>query len=404
VKVLVVLKVVRVVVVGVTSNIYTNRCRPNQGLLIAAALGFCVPIMAAVLPEDRADFMYHSYSGGGITIDGPSILARKQVGEKTSLWGNYYVDSITSASIDVVTSASEYTERREEKTLGVDFLQENTTMGLAYTNSEENDYLANSAHFNVSHDMFGDLTTVSMGYSLGWDVITATGNPGFEEKAHRQNFKLGVSQIITKNLLMDLGYEAVTDEGYLNNPYRSVRYLDSPTTYARLGEQYPNTRTSHAVALRAIYYLPYRASVKGEYRLFTDTWGIRSSMYELGYTHPLKNDWILDFHYRSYKQSNADFYSDLFPDDLTLFPQNYVARDKELSTFSSKTIGVSASYEFTKKGWTFIDKGSANIAYNHIMFDYEDFRDLRVSGVTPGSEPLYNFSADVLQLYLSIWY
>lgn len=360
--------------------------------------------MAAVLPEDRADFMYHSYSGGGIDIDGPSILARKKAGEKTSVWGNYYVDSITSASIDVVTSASEYTERREEKTLGVDFLHDKTTMGLAYTNSVENDFVANTAHFNVSHDMFGDLTTVSLGYSLGWDDITATGNPGFEKSANRQNYKLGVSQVITKNLLMDLGYEAITDEGYLNNPYRSVRYLDSPTTYARLGEQYPNTRTSHAVALRAIYYLPYRASVKGEYRMFTDTWGIQSSMYELGYTHPLENDWILDFHYRSYKQSHADFYSDLFPDDLILYPQNYIARDKELSTFTSKAIGMNASYEFARKGWAFIDKGSANIAYNHIMFDYQDFRDLRVSGVTPGSEPLYNFSADVWQFYVSLWY
>lgn len=395
------LKAARGAVVVATSNKIMARIKPSRGLLIAAALGFCVPLMAAVLPEDRADFLYHSYSGGGVDINGPSVLARKQLGDQFSLWGNYYVDAITSASIDVVTSASKYTERREEKSLGVDFLQDKTTMGLAYTNSKENDFLANSAHFNVSHGMFGDLTTVSMGYSYGWDVVTATGNPGFEETADRQHFKLGVSQIVTKNLLMDLGFETITDEGYLNNPYRSVRYLDTPTTYASQGERYPNTRTSHAVALRGIYYLPYRASIKGEYRVFTDTWGIQASMYELGYTHPLENDWILDFHFRSYEQTHADFYSDLFP---YYNAQNYLARDKELSTFASKSIGIGASYEFAKKGWAFIDKGSANIAYTYVMFDYEDFRDLRVSGVTPGAEPLYNFSAEVLQLYVSFWY
>ena len=85
-------------------------------------------------------------------------------------------------------------------------------------------------------------------WSRGWDVVTATGNPGFEEEAKRQQFRLGVSQILTKNLLMDLSFETITDEGYLNNPYRSVRYLVNPTTYASEGEQYPNTRTSHAVA------------------------------------------------------------------------------------------------------------------------------------------------------------
>jgi len=387
--------------VAVISDKILKQWNSCKRLLLAGALGFCLPLMAAVLPEDRADAMFHSYSGGGITINGPSLLARKQFGENTSVWGNYYVDSITSASIDVVTSASEYTERREEKTLGVDFLKDQTTMSLAYTNSVESDYVANTTHFSVSHNMFGDLTTVNLGYSLGEDAVGMRDNPNFEKEARHQNFKLGLSQVLTKNLLMDLGFETVTDNGYLNNPYRSVRYLVTPTTYTSQGEVYPNTRTSQAVALRALYYLPYRASIKGEYRIFKDTWGIQASMYDLGYTHPLKNDWIVDFHYRSYEQSHADFYSDLFP---YIDAQNYLARDKELSTFSSKTIGIGASYEFANKGWSFIDKGSANIAYDHIKFDYEDFRDRRVSGVTPGTEPLYNFSADVLQLFVSIWY
>ncbi|WP_455216679.1 DUF3570 domain-containing protein [Kaarinaea lacus] len=390
---------------AVTDNELKGRLKPYGGLMLTTALGFCLPLMAAVLPEDRADFLYHSYSGGGIDINGPSMSARKQFGEQTSVWGKYYVDAISSASIDVMTYASPYTERREEKSLGVDFLQDKTTMGLSYTNSAENDFIANSAHFSISHGMFGDLTTVSMGYSLGWDVITATKNPGFEEEADRKHFKLGVSQILTKNLLMDLAFETITDEGFLNNPYRQIRYLDTstpaPDDIAWVKEQYPNTRTSHAIALRGIYYLPYRAAIKGEYKIFNDTWGIQASMYEIGYTHPLKNDWILDFHYRAYEQTRAEFYSDLYPYEGS---QNYLARDKELSTYTSKTIGIGASYEFAKKGWAFIDRGSANIAYNRIMFDYEDFRDARDTSATPGTEPLYNFSADVVQLYLSIWY
>ena len=371
------------------------------GLLIAGVLGFCVPIMAAVLPEDRADALFHSYSGGGVDISGPSLLARKQFGKSTSVWGNYYVDSITSASIDVVTSASEYTERRVEKSIGIDYLQDKSTLSLSYTNSAENDFLANSLHFGISHGMFGDLTTVSLGYSRGWDVVSATGNPTFEKKAKRQNFRVGVSQVVTKDLLMDLGFETITDEGYLNNPYRSVRFAIDSTSYGSQGESYPNTRTSHSLALRALYYLPYRAAIKGEYRIFGDTWGVAANMTEVGYTHPLKSDWTFDFSYRYYSQSRAEFYSDLYPYQDA---QNYLARDKELSTFTSQSLGLGASYEFFKKGWHFIDKGSANVSYNHITFNYKDFRDLRVSGVAPGSEPLYSFSADVVQLFVSIWY
>ena len=396
----------KVVAVAATSKPLVNNVTAREslnvywGILLAGLLGFCIPLMAAVLPEERADMLYHYYSGGGVTIDGPSLLARKTLGEQVSVWGNYYVDSITSASIDVITSASQYTEERTEKGFGVDYLNDTTTLNMAYTNSVENDFVANSMHFTVSQDMFGDLTTVSLGFSRGWDVVTATGNPGFEENAKRQQFRLGVSQVLTKNLLMDLSFETITDEGYLNNPYRSVRYLDTPTSYARVGEQYPNTRTSHAIALRGLYYLPYRAAVKAEYRLFTDTWGIQANMYELGYTHPIKDKYTLDFSYRYYTQTRADFYSDLFP-DLT---QNYLARDKELSTFTSQTLGVAVSYEFANKGWKFIDKGSANVSYSRIMFNYKDFRDLRVSVLTPGTEPLYNFSADVVQLYVSVWY
>jgi len=393
-----------VAVVAVTkSSAATNPPAGNfhWGLVFAGVLGVCVPLMAAVLPENRADVMYHSYSGGGLEVNGPSILARKSIGKYTSVWGNYYVDTISSATIDVVTSASKYTEERTEKTLGADYLYDNTTLSLSYTNSVENDFDANAVNFGVSQLMFGDLTTVTLGYAKGWDVITATGSPSFEEEANRQKYKLGLSQVLTKNLLLGLNFETITDEGFLNNPYRSVRYLVSPTSYATESEVYPNTRTSHAVAMRALYYLPYRAAIRGEMRGYTDTWGINGNMAELGYVHPTKQGLTYEISYRVYSQSSADFYSDLFNGSAEFI---YRARDKELSTYSTQTIGLGVSYEFKKHGWGFIDKGSANLFYNRIQIDYENFRDLRVASATPGTEPLYSLSANVFRIFVSAWY
>ena len=65
-----------------------------------------------MLPDDRADVLYHRYDGGGVTIDGPSLLVRKKFAEKYSVSANYYVDMVSSASIDVVTTASPYKEER----------------------------------------------------------------------------------------------------------------------------------------------------------------------------------------------------------------------------------------------------------------------------------------------------
>ena len=39
-----------------------------------------------------------------------------------------------------------------------------------------------------------------------------------------------------------------------------------------------------------------------------------------------------------------------------------------------------------------------------IRFEYDDFRDLREVGVTPGEEPLYSLNSLVLRIYVSLWY
>lgn len=366
-------------------------------LLLAAGVA-----SAAVLPDDRADALYHSYDGGGVEITGPSLLVLKKFGQNVAVTGNYYVDSVSSASIDVITSgASEYSEERTEFSGGVDYLHGNSVMSLSYTNSSENDYDANTASFGISMDMFGNMTTLSLGYAHGWDTVGQNGTPTFSQDIRRDNYRLGISQVITKDMVLELNYEGITDEGFLNNPYRVVNYDDGAGGRAQQPEIYPRTRTSSAVTLRTKYYLPWRAAASAEYRFFADTWDIDAHTFKVGYTHPLSGGLLLEGSFRYYTQTAADFYSDLFP---FVNAQNFLARDKELSTFTSNTLGVKVSYDIVKNGWRAIDKGSINLAYDMIWFDYDDFRDARVTGVTAGTEPLYNFSASVLQLYLSLWF
>lgn len=405
------------VVVGVTKKMFSQRFHQVaqwplwSQLLIALVSGLIVslPLTAAILPEDRADVLYHRYQGGGVTIDGPSILARKQIGQKVSLSANYYVDFVSSASIDVETYASEYTEERTEYSLGMDYLHDNTTLNFGFANSEESDYSADTLGFNVSHDMFGDLTTVSLGYTHGSDVVRQNDyDDGVLERSifmgdtKHDRFRLGLTQILTKNLVVGLSYETITDEGFLNNPYRQVYYIDLDTQLRRsTSENYPKTRTSTALGIRAKYYLPWRAAFHGEFRGFSDSWDIAANMYDIGFTQPIKKNWVLDFHYRFYSQTAASFYSDLFYGE-----QLYMARDKELATYTTTTIGGSLSYEFLHKGWWKFDKASLNFSFDAIQFDYEDFYDQRNRFSVEDAEqaPAYSFSANVYRLYFSVWY
>jgi len=356
---------------------------------------------ASVLPEDRTDFLYHRYEGGGVTIDGPSVLVRKSVGKSLSLSGNYYVDMVSSASIDVITTASPYTEERTQYSVGADYLRGNTTLSASFTNSTESDFDANTYSLSVSQDMFGSLSTLTLSYAFGDDTVRRSDDPNFFRDNIRQHYGIGLTQILTRNMIAALNFEVITDEGFLNNPYRSVRFADtnSPVGYSFEPELYPRTRTTNAVGIRAKYYLPYRAAVEAQYRYFIDTWDIESHTASIAYVHPWK-DFVFSAKYRFHDQTGANFFQDIFSRSNAT---NFRGRDKELSPLSSQTIKLGVSYEFLPDGWGFIDKGSINASLDHLMIEYDEFRDIS-TGAALGTEPLFHLDANVYQIFFSFWY
>ncbi|TLY59389.1 MAG: DUF3570 domain-containing protein [Gammaproteobacteria bacterium] len=378
------------------------------------ALGIAVaPALAGVLPEDRADVMWHLYKGGDITIQGPSVLVRKKVGDNLSLSANYYEDMISSASIDVKLSASPYHETRRQESVAADYLHGKSTYSAGFITSKEPDYKANTEYFAVSQDMFGDLTTLTLGYRRGWDRVyrdikTPQGfienDPTFHERADHRGYSVSLTQILTRNAILGFNYELLTDQGYLANPYRKIRFL-SPAQGAgfTLADQvYPTTRTSSSASLQLKYYLPYRAALTGQYRFFHDTWGITARTAEVDYTHPVRKHLILDGSFRYYHQGPADFYSDLFP---RANYQNFMGRDRELAAFNSYTVGAGASWLFAMPFVPALGKNSINLRVDHLMIDYSDFRNALLAGTYgAGNEPLYKLNANIFQVFFSIWF
>ena len=376
------------------------------------------PALGGVLPEDRADVLWHVYNGGDITVEGPSVLVRKKVGDNLSLSAGYYEDMISSASIDVKLSGSPYAETRKQENYGVDYLHGKTTYSAGYIHSREPDYIADTTYYSVSQDMFSDLTTLTLGYRRGWDRVykdqknpltgqieTETifnGNTRPAIADHR-GYSLSLSQILTRNAILDFNYELLTDQGYLANPYREIRFL-SPGVgegFSQAPQVYPNTRTSNAASLQLKYFLPWRAALTGQYRFFRDTWAIVANTFEVDYTQPWRQ-WIFDGSLRYYEQTHADFYSDLFP---RADYQNFMARDRELAAFHSYTVGAGAAYQFNVPWAPWIDKSTFNVRADHLLVDYSDFRDALLAGqYGAGNEPLYKLNANIFQVFVSIWF
>ena len=366
-------------------------------LLLSAAA------QAAVLPQDRVDLMYHGYQGGGVSIDGPALMLRKKVGQSVSLSAYYYVDTVSGASIDVQATASAYTESRHEKRLGVDYLAGNSILSLNYAQSDEDDYNAKSMSFAIAHDTFGGMTTLSLEAGLGDDSVGRNGDASFSADVKRNNYKLGWTQVLSSRWIAALNMQVDLDQGFLNNPYRSVRFRDvsQPLGYGYQSEVYPNTRNAVAVSLVNKVYLPYRAALSLNLRHYQDSWDIRAFDAELDYVHPLSASWTLDAKLRWYQQGQAEFYRDLF--DFAN-QQNFMARDKELSEFNNLTLGVGASYLLP--GWAFWPdaKPELNLQWDHIRFNYHNFRNVTITDAEPGLEPLYRLDANVIRAFFSLYF
>jgi hypothetical protein len=340
---------------------------------------------AASLPEDKAELLVHSYDGGGVRALGPALLVRKSLANKVSLSGQVYVDAVSNASIDVVTTASPFKETRTAYELGVQGLVRDSTLSLSASSSREPDYIANAVNLDVAHEVFGGMTTLSLGFTRGADKVGKKGVQGWIDDALHWQYRVGITQILTPRWLLSLNAEAINDSGYLGSPYRVARVFG-----AAVNERNPRTRSSRAIKLRTMLdtdeWLPGSA-LRAEYRTYWDNWKIRAGTTEFGFSKFLGERFLLDTTLRLYSQSKAVFYS-----DNALVDTQYVSRNRQLSAFNSTGLGARVSYSWPGQPAGVDLKLHASLERKN--FRFKDFTDLR-------SGQLYGYNATVVQAYVT---
>jgi len=352
------------------------------GGLLGSLLAIGGGARAADLPEDTAEGLLHVYSGGGVTAWGPAFLVRKSVADRFSVTGSYYLDAVSNASIDVVTTASKYSETRHEFALAGDYVYRDSRITLGGSTSHEPDYTANRFSLDISQEVFGGMTTVSLGFTRGDDKVSKKDSPEFADSARHWQYRLGLSQILTPRWIMSLNAEALSDDGYLGSPYRAARVFG-----AAVPERNPRTRSARALMLRLKGDLGSRDAMHADYRYYRDTWEIKGHTLELGYSRYFQERWLADAYLRYYTQTKALFYSDNAQSETT-----YVSRNRQLSTFNTASIGAKASWLWRKEPGKYEIK--LNGAYEFVHFKFKDFTDLRTGDK-------YAHSASILQQYVT---
>ena len=248
--------------------------------------------------------------------------------------------------------------------------------------SKEFDYLHLGLNGKLSRDFNQRNTTVAAGLAISRDDVSPVGGPpteltpmrnavgrdGEDDEGGEGSFGneskdiydvvLGVSQVVSRNLLIQINYSYSDSSGYLNDPYKIISVVDGTTgdavpnlvppppgeeapSHIFLYEKRPDSRVKNSLYTQAKYYLGGKV-LDFSYRYMTDDWGIDSHTLDMRFRWPFGEGYYLEPHLRYYTQTEADFYTLSLIDGDPL--PDFASADYRLGNFDAITAGL-------KYGW-----------------------------------------------------
>ena len=238
--------------------------------------------------------------------------------------------------------------------------------------SDEYDYTHLGLNAKLARDFNQRNTTVSAGFALARDDIDPVGgtpipfsamldvgdlsNRTGTESKDILDVVLGVTQVVSRNTIVQLNYSYSDASGYLTDPYRIVTVVngttgdlvprtpaagvDGPSHEFRY-ERRPDERVKHSVYGQAKHFMNGKV-LDVSYRYMTDDWDIDSHTFDFRLRWPLGSERYLEPHLRFYTQTEADFYTISLIEGQTL--PAFASNDYRLGNFDGVTAGL-------KYGW-----------------------------------------------------
>lgn len=301
----------------------------------------------------------------------------------TSVSATYLVDSITSASQAAgATEDVRFTEIRHDMTLNVahEFSLQGSSVDAVGTSfglhlSFEPDYTSFAATAGTQLYFNDRSTTLNLDVTVLHDEVrrnfrgpppadTSAGlGAAFNENFDALSLGVGVDQVLSPVVVVDLRYDFVYLNGYLANAYRRVMVGG-----AALPENHPDIRRRHTLSARLRYYLrPTRTVFQLRYRAYVDSWNLAALNPEFRIYQPFGDFLTVRARYRYYTQRQAFFYE--------ANPQDYqpgavfVSSDPKMSRFHSHEAGLKLTLRLGFLEDTVLDPlsgASLDMSFNYI--------------------------------------
>lgn len=282
-------------------------------------------------------------------------------------------------------------ETRNMPVFGAKYYLENSILGFSGGFSDEPDFHSDFGNANFTRELNDKHTTLNLGLNYTRNQITrstdnvAHGSHHASDPAHNPitydrlnenstfyGVNLSLSQVVSKNTLVQMTGNFTNQSGYLTNPYKYV-YIRGEVTaeeyyaiwqtpggqlnikdYTQLEmvgtelyrENRPSLRNMGSISLGVSQHIPaLNASVNADYRFYSDSWGIDSNTFELKWYQPLPFGIMVTPNIRYYSQSQADFFAPYF---LEPRDDGFYSSDFRLSDYGSLSGGLTISKKFAK--------------------------------------------------------
>jgi Protein of unknown function (DUF3570) len=281
-----------------------------------------------------------------------------------SVNGHYLVDVVSTASVDIVSTASpHWVEVRHVGGASGSIAFDPITVGASAVVSKEPDYLSITGGVTLSIDLLEKNLTPYLAFSREQDSIGRTDLPHeYWKSKHVTNLQLGLTAVLSRSTIGSVQLDGSFERGYLAKPYRYVPLFapgQGPSIPAgasiddvnqlrlslRPDEQVPNSRDRYALS----GHLAHRggaSTLRLDERLYADDWGLLAATSEIRYILDVSRRLELWPHLRHHIQGAANFWQRAYeaipgPDGSLGVPV-FRAGDRELGPLQTIVVGAGA--------------------------------------------------------------
>ncbi len=356
-------------------------------------------------------FLYYGESDGRVQAAEPAIYAGRNIGddgERIDL--RLVIDVLTGATPNGAHASSApqtfttpsgsgtYSAAAGETPLDSTFKDTRAAVGADWTlpvnrlsrvklglnASAEYDYLSLGVSGSYIREFNNKNTTLTASLAFNNDTSNPVGGlpdalkpmreqgagvnrAGSDDTKTIADFLIGVTQVVSRNTLLELNYSYGMSDGYLNDPYKIVTVLDPATGLPATGaffdtaatgnlpyvyENRPDSRQRNNLFFRVAHHLTEDV-IHFSYRYFWDDWGISSNTFDLKYRYEMGRSYLQP-HVRYYMQEAADFYrhnlelgSDVDATTGEVLVKE-VSSDSRLMKLTGTTLGLKYGYALGK--------------------------------------------------------